>query len=172
MFHRSRRKIVLSIMGSLILLFAVALSVILLASYREIRQRNGEMLERYVELYSLEQQTGSDELPELDPEQEDSLPAGKPDDPQGQPSTDSGSNDPAGAPPSDRRPDDPAGRPPLDRGPDYQLFTFYSAALAEDGSVLAVDVGDKELYSEEDLIRIAKEILEEDKASGRTDHLT
>ena len=58
MFNRSRRKIILSIMGSLILLFAVTLSVILFASYREVRQQNSEMLERYAELYYLEDQPG------------------------------------------------------------------------------------------------------------------
>ena len=63
MFSRSRKKIILSIMLSLILLFAVTLSVIMLASYREIRQRNAEMLERYVELYSLDQQADSDGAP-------------------------------------------------------------------------------------------------------------
>ena len=41
MFSRSRRKIILAIMGSLILLFAVTLSVILFASFREVRQENG-----------------------------------------------------------------------------------------------------------------------------------
>ena len=54
MFRCSRRKIILSIMGSLILLFAVTLSVILLASFGEIRHKNIEMLERYVAEYSLD----------------------------------------------------------------------------------------------------------------------
>lgn len=159
MFNRSRRKIILSIMGSLILLFAVTLSVIMFASYREIRQKNSEMLERYVELYSLEQQTGNGEAPEQAPQRDDPPPEGEPGDLQGQP-------------PPDRGPDDLPDKRPSDRGPDYQLSTFYSVALSEDDSVLAVDNGEKELYSEEDLIRIAKDILAENKASGRTDHLT
>ena len=45
-------------MGSLILLFSVTLSVILAASFREVRHRNSKMLEHYVQTYSLEQQTG------------------------------------------------------------------------------------------------------------------
>ena len=44
MFKRSRKKIILAIMGSLILLFAITLSVIMLASYREIRRENMDML--------------------------------------------------------------------------------------------------------------------------------
>ena len=66
MFRRSRRKIILSIMGSLILLFAVTLSVILLASFGEIRHKNVEMLERYVAEYSLDEVTSKqtkDDLP-------------------------------------------------------------------------------------------------------------
>lgn len=55
MFRRSRRKIILSIVGSLILLFTVTLSVILLASFGEIRHKNVEMLERYVAEYSLDE---------------------------------------------------------------------------------------------------------------------
>lgn len=54
MFSKSRKKIILSIMGSIIILFAVTLSVILLASFREIRQKNLDMLERYVEDYSID----------------------------------------------------------------------------------------------------------------------
>ena len=54
MFNRSRKKIILSIMGSLILLFSVTLSVILAASFREVRHRNSKMLEHYVQTYSLE----------------------------------------------------------------------------------------------------------------------
>ena len=63
MFRRSRKKIIVSIMGSLILLFAVTLSVIMLASSREMRRQNTEMLERYVEQYSPDQQ-GRQEEPE------------------------------------------------------------------------------------------------------------
>ena len=54
MFKRSRKKIILAIMGSLILLFAATLSVILFASFREVRQENMEMLKEHVSLYYLE----------------------------------------------------------------------------------------------------------------------
>ena len=67
MFRRSRKKIILSIMGPLILLFVLTLSVIMLASYREIRQRNAEMLERYAELYSLEHHPGDQGSQKPDP---------------------------------------------------------------------------------------------------------
>ena len=129
MFNRSRRKIILSIMLSLILLFVATISVIMAASFREIRQRNAEMLGRYAELYDLRREQS---VPEPPP---------RPD----------GKND-----------------PPPDERPDFQLSTFYSVALAEDGSILAVDNGEKALYEEEELIRIARQLLSEGRSSGRT----
>ena len=145
MFSKSRRKIILSIMGSLILLFAITLSVIMFASYREIRQENMEMLERHVELYYLEDEPDS----HADPSQEP--PSGGPDDPAQRP---------------DRR------EPPLDQRPDYQLSTFYSVAFGRDDSVLAVDNGEKEVYSEDELVAIARDILAGNRDSGRTGSLT
>ena len=155
MFSRSRRKIILSIMGSLILLFVVTLSVIMIASYQEIRKKNTEMLKHYMELYSDKQQTENIEKAATMFQQENTAP----DDAQMQP-------------PPGGKPDGLNGSPPPDRGPDYQLSTFYSVALSEDESVLAVDDGNKDLYSEDELIRIAKDILAESTASGRMDHLT
>ncbi len=144
MFNRSRKKIILSIVGSLILLFGITLSVIMLDSYHEILNRNREMLERYVEIYSLERQPGSMDIPlsgTLPPEQQIS----------GQ--------------------DLPAEEPPLDSGPDFQLSTFYSVAFDDDGTVLAVDDGKKDIYNEEELITIARKILSGGKSSGSMDHL-
>lgn len=131
MFHKSRKKIILSIMGSLILLFAVTLAVILFASFREVRKKNLDMLERYAQTYS--------------PGQRQEAPPG------------SG---------SDKR------EPLIDQRPDYQLSTFYAVALAEDGSVLAVDNAGKDVYSEDDLIRIANQIAGGSRRTGMTDTLT
>ncbi len=144
MFRRSRKKIILAIMGSLILLFAITLSVILLASYREVRQKNMDMLKRYVELYSLDSETGGPgDLP----------PDAPPDSPD------------APAP-------EPPGRPPLDQKPDYRLSTFYSVAFGENDAVLAVDSGEKEVYGEEELTGIARELLAGGQSSGRSGALT
>ncbi len=145
MFNRSRKKIILAIMGSLILLFAVTLSVILLASYSEIRSKNLDMLKRYTEQFEF----GRQEDPPYD-----SPPEPKP------------------LPDQNPVPVPQLGKPPLDGGQDYQLSTFYSVALGEDGSVLAVDTGDKDVYSEEDLTGIAEELLAAGQPSGRTGNLT
>ena len=144
MFKQSRKKIILAIMGSLVLLFAITLSVIMLASYREIRQENMEMLKRHVELYYLAGETGG----------------------------------PADLPPEapmngfDGHAPAPREKPPLDQKPDYQLSTFYSVAFGDNETVIAVDNGEKEVYSEEELIGIAREILTGNNTSGRSGALT
>ncbi len=143
MFKRSRKKIILSIMGALILLFAVTLSVILFASYREIRQDNMEMLKRHVEQYRLEQDTGSDDGPDL---------------PRG---------DRDGFVPKKRE-----GKPDGDERRDYELATFYSVAVGNSGTPLAVDNGEKDVYTEEELTAIAGEILDGNKTSGRYGNLS
>ena len=191
MFNRSRKKIILSIMGSLILLFSVTLSVILAASFREVRHRNSKMLEHYVQTYSLEQQTGMNA-----PEQQTGMSAleqqtemnaleqqtgmNAPEEQTGMDASDqqtAGQNIPAHKPvhESDRQemqgpPPDP-GKPPIDERRDYQLSTFYSVALSEDGEVLAVDNGIKAVYEENDLAELAKGILEGNTSSGRIDNL-
>ena len=137
MFKQSRKKIIVSIMGSLILLFAITLTVILFASFREVRQKNLDMLERYVEMYSPNQDSGNQVKPAPGPG------------------------------------DGPERRdPPIDERPDYQLSTFYTVAFEEEGTVLAVDNAGKGIYSEEELIRIAKQLVDDNRQSGRTDNLT
>ncbi|SCW44306.1 His Kinase A (phospho-acceptor) domain-containing protein [Lachnospiraceae bacterium C10] len=143
MFSRSRKKIILSIMLSLILLFGVTLSVIMLASYHEIRQQSSEMLERYVEMYSLDQQSEPEKAPDVKPDNQE-LPGSDP----------------------------KQGDLPPDLGPGFQLSTFYSVAFSEDGTVLSVNDGAKELYSEDELISIARELLAKNKTAGRLDNLS
>ncbi|MBP5168300.1 MAG: hypothetical protein ILP14_03760, partial [Oscillospiraceae bacterium] len=143
MFNRSRKKIILAIMVSLILLFAVTLSVIMLASYHEIRQQSSEMLERYVELYSPDQQSEPEKAPDVKPGNQE-LPG----------------------------PGPKQGDLPPDLGPGFQLSTFYSVAFLQDGTVLSVNDGAKGLYSEDELISIARELLAKDKTAGRLDNLS
>lgn len=130
MFSKSRKKIILSIMGSIIILFAVTLSVILLASFREIRQKNLDMLERYVEDYSIDNKEKDRKNKDLELEKNPN------------------------------------------KNSDYRLSTFYLVAISNNGSVLAVDNGNKELYNNDKLTQIAKSILGEKKYSGRTSNLS
>ena len=117
-------------MGSIIILFAVTLSVILLASFREIRQKNLDMLERYVEDYSIDNKEKDRKNKDLELEKNPN------------------------------------------KNSDYQLSTFYSVAISNNGSVLAVDNGNKELYNNDKLTQIAKRILDEKKLSGITSNLS
>ena len=138
MFRRSRRKIILSIMGSLILLFAVTLSVILLASFGEIRHKNVEMLERYVAEYSLDEVTSKQTKADLPVEKM------------------MGRREP----------------PPSNERSDYQLTTFYSVALSDKDSVLAVDNEGRDAYQEEELVQIARKISSQDQRLGRMGNIT
>lgn len=138
MFRRSRRKIILSIMGSLILLFAVTLAVILLASFGEIRHKNVEMLERYVAEYSLNEVTSKQTKADLPVEKT------------------MGKREPL---PSNER-------------SGYQLSTFYSVALSDEGKVLAVDNEGRDAYQEEELVQIARKISSQDQRLGRMGNIT
>ncbi len=63
MFLKSRRKIVISIVGALLLLLAVTVSVIIITSYFDTKKQNAEMISHYVELYSIDNQPGEDDEP-------------------------------------------------------------------------------------------------------------
>lgn len=138
MFRRSRRKIILSIMGSLILLFAMTLAVILLASFGEIRHKNVEMLERYVVEYSLDEVMNKQSKADLPVEKT------------------MGRREP----------------PPSNERSDYQLSTFYSVALSDEGKVLAVDNEGGDAYQEEELVQIARKISSQDQRLGRMGNIT
>ena len=125
-------------MGSLILLFAVTLSVILLASFGEIRHKNVEMLERYVAEYSLDEVTSKQTKADLPVEKM------------------MGRREP----------------PPSNERSGYQLSTFYSVALSDEGKVLAVDNEGRDAYQEEELVQIARKISSQDQRSGSMGNIT
>lgn len=154
MFNKSRRKIIVSIMGSLILLFVVTLSVIMFASYREIRQKDSEMLERYVELYRLDSDPNPDDQKTYDQKPDSQRPSDAPEIPEQM--QDSGSK---------------KYNPPIEERSDYKLSTFYSVAIAKDGTVRAVDDGDRSVYEEEELVEIATRLIEQGNKCGTTGNL-
>ena len=63
MFRQSRKKIIISIMGAVILLFALTMGVILLTSYRDLRKRDLDLLNQYAASYRLGQKTGPEDRP-------------------------------------------------------------------------------------------------------------
>jgi len=125
-------------MGSLILLFAMTLAVILLASFGEIRHKNVEMLERYVAEYSLDEVTSKQIKADLPVEKT------------------MGRREP----------------PPSNERSGYQLSTFYSVALSDEGKVLAVDNEGRDAYQEEELVQIARKISSQDQRLGRMGNIT
>lgn len=142
MFSKTRKKIVLSIMAVLILLLAATLIAVYGSSYYSVHKQNIEMLERYADIYSLDALPG------------EGLPSAPPD---------IGELPETGELP-DAPPDESAD------GNLFQLSDFYSAAISEDGKVLAVDNGRSALYTEEQVIGLANEILAENKTSGHIGH--
>lgn len=141
MFKKTRRRIFLSIMGSLSLLFIITLSVILFASFRQMQRENQDKLKRYSDMYLLESQKNSEDAHSFEPP----------------------------APPQDRGRVPETG--PMDNSPDFQLSVFYSVAFSKKGEVLEVNVGEKKLYEEDVLVNLAKEALSNNKRNGKTGEL-
>ncbi len=157
MFKETRRRIIIAIMMSLVLLFSVTLSVILFASYREVRKNNSEKLERYMELYLLDKP----EANEAEPKDFDSGNRPEPNK-----KTEGGNASLSDVPPWKTG----SNLPPEER-PEYQLSTFYSVSFSSDGEVLRIDDVENGLYTDDELVSIARGILEQGKSSGTTGNL-
>ncbi len=143
MFHKTKRRIVFAVVGSLLALMAVALTTIVVSNHLALQRENREILRTYVERYTL------DEKP--DAPGNDSAPDWKPDAPPEE------GNAPPMPPEDDRfRKNEPA----------FRLSTFYSVAYAQDGSVLAVQNGNENLQSEESLLELAASVRKKGKRSG------
>ena len=143
MFNKTRRKIVVTVVLSLLALMAVTLTTIYLFNRAALQRENREMLKTYVERYSLEEEPG----PRNDAE------------------------DPGGRPEDETPPEVPDdGRGKGER--EFQLSTFYSVAYSKDGEVMKVNNGNNGLQSEDSLIEIASSILEKGKKSGKTGNMT
>ena len=181
MFKRSRKKIIGSITGSLVALFAVTLVVIYLTNLASQRRESREALDMYVARYSLEQQpemgeadrpepedpgAGMPEMQDPEPEKPEPGDAGtdsqEPEDPE--------TDKPEMKPPEMKAPErnDPPPAPPDDerRQHAFLLSTYYAVAFSPTGEVLSVNNGDNGMQSEEELIETAGKILESGRADG------
>ena len=143
MFNKTRRKIVFTVVFSLLALMLVTLTTIYVSNRIALDRDSREMLATFAERYTLDGQTPPDgEIPP------DDKPDFKPDN----------GNEP------------PNGRGKGDR--EFQLSTFYSVAYSKDGEVLAIDNGDNGLQDENELLETAAAILERGKKSGKTGNMT
>jgi len=138
MFRKTRIKIIVAIMGSLVILFAATLAVVYHASSTEVSQSNSDNLKRYSDRYLLES-----------PDEDRPAPPGEnnhqPPEPRGEK--------------KEEVPPGSGGDNPPSPGTEYELSTFYSVAFSKNGEVLKIDNGDDDIYSDDQLVEIASEIL-------------
>ena len=148
MFNKTRRRIVFTVVFSLVALMTVTLTTIYLSNRIALDRDSREMLKTFVERYSLE----------------------------GEPEPQDGERKPDDRP--DFRPEDMNGRrEPRDErfGKDesaFRLSTFYSVAYSKSGDVLAVNNGGNALQSEEALLETASSILNSGGKTGKTGSMT
>ena len=144
MFKKSRIKIVAAIMSVLICLFAGTLAIIFVSSYYEVSANNERMLERHAQMYTLSEHMGIGGSDNRPPNMFEPLP-----------------NNPQGVP----------GGKPFEDSHAFQLATFYSVAVANDGRVLSVDTAGGDLYDEETLTQYAMDILKGKRERGTKEDL-
>ena len=154
MFHKTKRKIVFAVVGSLLVLMAVTLTAIYEINKVMLQRDNIEMLQTYAERYSLDKQPTSpaDNKPNSKPAEK---PSGKPDE-----STNTQGEKPE--PPEAKR---------EKKEPQFQLSTFYAVAYSADGEALSVNNGNNALQSQETLLELAESILSGGKTSGMTGNM-
>ncbi len=144
MFRKSRHKIISAIMAALLLFLAITVTTVYVFGYVSMKNQNTEMLDKYVEAYSLDTFLGN-------AARTDTPPSDTPRE---------------GTPPGDA-PEKPKVNPPgVSPVSLYQLSSFYSAAVADDGTILATDTGKNGMYEEADIVTIAREILQKKTMSG------
>ena len=143
MFKRTRRRIVAAIMGALVILLALTLFIINISSYYEVRNQNDEMLAHYVQTYDPERNILKNNV-----EQYYEAPLDKTDLPP------NGENEPS------------------EEVSVYRLSTFYSVAFLPDGDVLAVNNGRNTVFSDDELVSIANDILAQHETIGYMDNLS
>ena len=156
MFRKTKRRIVLAIVISLLALMAVTLATIWLSNRAAMRREYEEMLRAYTERYSLE--GGTDAF------HDDRGPGVKQEGAAGEISGQMTGETPGemtGVMPGPRGDMDP-----MKNEPRFRLSTFYSVAWSGDGEVLRVDSGNSAIYSEDEVLKMAASILEGGKESG------
>ncbi len=145
MFKRSRFKIILLVIGSVLLLFISLIGIIYASSYADINEQNREMLQSYVDSYSLTDKNAKKQQPpekkhtnDMPPYKEDENPRNKEEEP-----------------------------PP--RQELYRHIDFYSVAYDNNGNVLKIDNSQSKVIDEEAVINIAETFRLSEDEFGRSD---
>lgn len=144
MFIKTRRKIVFTVVFSLLALMTVTLTTIYISNRIALDRDSREMLSMYAERFSLESQSP--------PPEAGQRPGGAP----------------GGVPGEADGPHDGHAR----NEPEFRLSTFYSVAYSKGGEVLAVNSGSSGLQTEESLLETAAAILDKGKKSGKAGNMT
>ncbi len=155
MFKKSRRKIVAAIMAILVLLWVGTLCIIYSSSYYEVSNRNREMLDRYVELYILEQQP-EDNSDNIFDGTRDNISDGTLDDPDSMPDIIF----------HDKKRGPELNNPHFENTPVFQLSTFYAVVFSKDGEILTINNTHTDVYENQELEEIAREIMDSGKSNG------
>ena len=161
MFRRSRVKIIVAIMAALLLFLIVAIAVIYGTSYHQIQKDNMELLTQFSDRFSLSEGSGSSG-DGMAPPQGNSGPEYSHEMVLLPPDEDPSGNGPGNGGPGDRH---------NDRSHFFEVSTFYYAAISGSGEVLSADSGNGDLFTEDELTEIAREILEGNKSQGVKDGL-
>ena len=141
MFKKTRIKIIIAVMASIIALLFGTLAIILGTSYAQMNTDNRRMLEQYVREYRI----GDEKTDISDGKEKIDL------------------NEPA--PPM-------ADNPPPETLHRFDVSTFYSVAIADNGTVLKTDNKSGTLYTDELLKSYAYEIIKGNEKTGRIKSLT
>ncbi|MBR3289363.1 MAG: HAMP domain-containing histidine kinase [Clostridia bacterium] len=133
MFRKTRKRIVFTVVLSLLILLTVTLTTIYLSNRIALRHEHENMLNAYIERYTLNEPEGG--RPDFVPD--DTLP-----------------------------PDRRGEKDGLRDDPQFRLSTFYSVAFSPDGTVLAVQSGNRALYDDEALTKVASSLLQSGAEDG------
>ncbi len=165
MFNKTRRKIVFIVVFSLLALMTVTLVTIFITNRIALQNENEEILETYVERFSLDDQPGAPGEAPLD------IPDGVQQGEQ-QGETDGERPDGRGDRQNNGTKPGPRDGIPDKNEPEFQLSTFYSVAYSAEGEVLSINNGNNALQSEESLLSTTSSILKSGKTRGRTGNMT
>ncbi len=144
MFRKTKNKIVASMVSVLFSLLLITMLTAFVISKFYIRAQDKEMLQRYIDLFSLEDPPGmvppwaemGEKPAGTADERQDAVPLGE-----------------ASLVPDAKEAHDSAGATDVDL---YSVSSFYSVSIAHDGTILYVDTGRLGGYRAEELVEMAK----------------
>ena len=176
MFRKSRRKIVATIMSILVLLWVGTIGIIYASSYLEKSKQNQEMLKAHADMYVLNQdaQEGQN-VQGTEGAQEAQIGQGTEDSQDAQ--NGQGAEGTQGAQDAQGVQGLAEGTPPDDSGrkdnrdfdpqsPTFQLSTFYTVAISDDGEVLEIKNDQQTVLSDDELTELAQSVVKDGKQDG------